>query len=134
MSRQAKQFITLALLPQITPLEAAQVRFARFGNLSVQQIERLPPVILLESSLYGADISGIKVLSGDECFLPGAVPLPEHAAQAERQREIQQDQRRGQCRLAAAPSPDLVGCAQRPSLNRFTADEPAQVFGQSLGA
>src|SRR5436190_20844513 len=129
MSRQTKQFIAPALPPQIPPLEAAEIRFARFGDLPAQQIQRLTAVILLESALYGADVGGVKVLTGDEGFLPGAVPLPQYAAQAERQRQIQQDQGRGQCRLATAPAPDLAGCAQWPGLDRFTADEPAKVFG-----
>src|SRR5690242_20971259 len=129
MSRQTKQFIALALPPQVPPLEAAEIRFARFGDLSTQQIQRLAAIILLESALNGADVGGVKVLTGDEGFLPGAMPLPQHAAYAQRQRQSQQDQRGGQRRFAAAPAPDLAGCAQRPGLDRFTADEPAKVFG-----
>jgi hypothetical protein len=56
---QTEQLIALALPPQVTPLEAAQIRLARIGNVLSQEIECLPEVVRRQRLLREVDVGGI---------------------------------------------------------------------------
>src|SRR5882672_10842085 len=55
------EFIALAKLPQVPPLEAAQVFFAGLGPLAIQQLSGAPQVVLGESLERDVDFGGITV-------------------------------------------------------------------------
>ena len=61
------------------------------------------------------------------------MPLPDHARQARSADQVHEENERGKHRLAAAPTPAFLGPANRPRLDRFVTEEPAEFGGEFTG-
>src|SRR5262245_23555923 len=72
---QTEQLLAPALLPEIAPLEAAQIGFARFWNLFLEQLEGLAEIVSLQSLVGQTDVRRVQVLAGDQFVSRGFVRM-----------------------------------------------------------
>src|SRR2546426_995059 len=134
MAAKSVEVVALAEIPQVTPFEAAQIRFAAFGPVRFQQIAGATEVAKFKDLLRRIHVGGVKAHLGQFSSLINAQCSD---GRTDEDREQQQRCRGDEARqggLSPAPTPRSFDTTHGSRMNRFATEETVEFVGQLLSA
>src|SRR5262245_24220434 len=131
-SAQSTLRTALALLPEITPFPAAQVRLARPRPMTIQEPPCSPKIIDAQGLLGQVHVRNVSIAAQFVRAQLRPTPLPRHTREAEQEAHRGRGAQPRHDGFAPAPAPNLFQPADRSRQNGFVVEEMTEIVCQRL--